>query len=165
MEEKTMGFLASLIGGPIVGIFGSLISGFMSIYERKQKLDERREEMSHELKLQEMNINARGKELESEALIAHTQAVAESLAASYQHDASYGPIGQIAATVLRFVRPALTFLLLGLVGSIYFTMPEGKIAQPDGVVTTLGEMVIFKIMFLSEVAVTWWFLDRRRTNK
>ena len=160
-----MGFLASLVGGPIVGVLGSLVSGFMSIWEHKQKIEERGLEMAHELRLQEMNIQARSQELESEALIAHTNAVAQSLAASYQHDASYGPVGQTAATVLRFVRPALTGFLLVLTAAIYFTMPDGAIVGEDGVVSTISEMVILKIMFLSEVAVTWWFLDRRRSNK
>jgi hypothetical protein len=160
-----MGFLVTLFAGPFAGILGSLISAGTSFFERKQKMEERAAEMAQEIKLQEMNIAARGQEMENEALIAHTNAVAQQLEASYQHDASYGPVGQTAATVLRFVRPALTFLLIGLVALIYFTMPDAQIVDDVGVATSLGEMVVLKVLFLAEAATVWWFLDRRRTNK
>lgn len=160
-----MGFLVSLFAGPFAGIFGSLISSGVSFFERKQKMEERVMDYAQEIKLQEMNIAARGQELESEAAIAHTAAVAKSLAASYKHDASYGPVGQTAATVLRFVRPVLTVLLLALTTAVYFSMPDGQIVGTDGVVSSIGELVILKILFLTEAAVVWWFLDRRKTNK
>ena len=54
-----MGFLATLVGGHIVGILGSLISGVMSAWERKQQLEERKLDYAHEISLQEMNIAAR----------------------------------------------------------------------------------------------------------
>jgi len=160
-----MGFIASLIGGPIVGVLGSIVSGAVSYFERKQKMEERQQDYAQEIKLQEMNIAARSNELESEEAIAHTSAVASALRASYKHDASYGPVSQTMASVLRCVRPALTFLLLGLTAAVYFTMPDGHIVGDDGSVTTIGEMVVLKIMFLTEVALTWWFLDRRKSNK
>lgn len=160
-----MGFLVSLLGGPIVGVLGSAISAGVGYFERKQKIEEKKLDYAQETKLQEMNIAARSAEMESEAAIAHTAAVSKSLEASYKHDASYGLVGETAATVLRFVRPALTVFLLLLVTVIYFTLPEAKVVGVDGVATTVGEMVILKIMFLSEVALTWWFVDRRKSNK
>lgn len=160
-----MGFLVSLLGGPIVGVLGSAISAGVGYFERKQKMEEKQMDYAQETKLQEMNIAARSAEMESEAAIAHTAAVAKSLSASYKHDASYGQVSQTAATVLRFVRPVLTVFLLLLVAVVYFTLPESKIVGEDGVATTVGEMVVLKIMFLSEVALTWWFVDRRKANK
>lgn len=160
-----MGFLVSLFAGPFAGILGSIISAGTSYFERKQKAEERAAEMAHEVKLQEMNIAARGQEMENEALIAHTNAVAQQLEASYGHDASYGPVSASAATVLRFVRPALTFLLIGLVALIYFTMPEAQIVDDSGAARDIGELIVLKVMFLAEASVTWWFLDRRRSNK
>ena len=160
-----MGFLVSLLGGPIVGVLGSAISAGMSYLERKQKIEETKLEFAQEIKLQEMNIKARSEEMESELLIAQTEAVTQQLSASYQHDASYGQVGQGAATVLRFVRPALTFGLLALVAIVYFTMPEAQIVDENGVASSLGELVVLKILFLTEVALTWWFIDRRKTNK
>jgi hypothetical protein len=160
-----MGFLVSLFAGPFAGIFGSLISSGVSYFEKKQKMEERQMDYAQEITLQKMNIEARSQELESEAAIAHTAAVASGLRASYKHDASYGPVGQTAATVLRFVRPALTFMLLGLTAAVYFTMPDGQIVGEDGVVSSIGELVVLKILFLGETATVWWFLDRRRSNK
>ena len=160
-----MGFLVSLLGGPIIGVLGSAISAGVGYFERKQKIEEKQLDYAQETKLQEMNIAARSAEMESEAAIVHTAAVSKSLEFSYKHDASYGPVGETAATVLRFVRPALTVFLLLLVTVIYFTLPEAKVVGVDGVATTVGEMVILKIMFLSEVALTWWFVDRRKSNK
>ena len=55
----------------------------MSFLERKQKIEEKKLEFAQELKLQEMNIRARSEEMESELLIAQTEAVTQQLSASY----------------------------------------------------------------------------------
>lgn len=160
-----MGFLASiastLFAGPAVGLFGSLISGVMGFFERKQQLEHDKAKWSHETTLQELNISARSQELESEDRIAQTAMIAETLKGSYEHDASYGKPSQGAANVLRFVRPLLAFTLLALVGWFWFSVPMMEVGDD----LTLREAIVLKTLFLAEVAVTWFFADRRRANK
>lgn len=160
-----MGFLGSiattLFAGPAVGLFGSLISGVMGYFERRQQLEHDKAKWAHETSLQELNMKARGQELEAEDQIAQTHMISETLKGSYEHDASYGPTSPWASNALRFVRPLLAFSLLGLVGWFWFSAPLMQVADN----LTLREAIVLKTLFLAEVAVTWFFADRRRANK
>ncbi|MDX9863091.1 MAG: hypothetical protein RBS99_19455 [Rhodospirillales bacterium] len=159
-----MGWLVSLFGGPLAGLLGSIVSGAIGYFERKQQIAADKARFAHEEKLQTMNIEARGRELEQEDLIAQTRAIADTLAASYQHDASYGPVSKGAAAGLRWVRPGLTIFLLVLVAALWFTAPDGAITIGDETMT-IKERIVSSILFMAEAAMTWWFADRRRANK
>lgn len=161
-----MGFLVSLFGGPLAGLLGSLVSGVFGYFEKKQQIEADKARYAHEAKLQEMNIAARGQELEQEALIAQTQAMAEMMKGSYDHDASYTTARSPAvATALPFFRPLVTITLVGATVTLAFHVsPEGVIQVGDETMT-IREKVIGSIIFMSEAAVTWWFADRRRSNK
>lgn len=134
-----------IFGGGATGLFGSLVSRGFSFFEKKQ-------DYKHELALQELHIQTRGMELESEEAIAGSVAAATIREASYLHDASYGVPSPKAATVLRFVRPVLTLLLLTLVAVIWATLtPEQEEMQLQ---------IISTILYLATVAFTWWFGSR-----
>ncbi len=147
-----MGFITTLLAGPVVGLLGSVFNGIMGIVERKQKMAERAAEYSHETNLLKMNIDARGQEMENEALIAQTDAVSQMVQKSYGHDAIYADSSSKSVQKLSFFRPLLTLLMLGLVAAIYFTTEDLGI-QVD---------ITMTILFLFEVAMTWWFADRAR---
>jgi hypothetical protein len=104
----------------------------------------------HEVALLQMNIDARGQEMENEAMIAQVQATAEMLKGSYEHDASYGPVGPKAASVLRFMRPALTFTALILAAALVYTVGGSE----------TKETAVLRVLTLAEIAFTWWFADR-----
>lgn len=159
-----MGFLVSLFGGPLAGLLGSLVSGVVGYFEKKQQIAADQAKFAHEEKLQEMNIAARGNELEHEDLIAQTKAITDTLGASYQHDASYGAVSPGAAAALRWVRPGLTIFLLVLVAIVWFTAPDGAITVGDETMT-IREKIVASILFMAEASLTWWFADRRRANK
>jgi hypothetical protein len=108
-------------------------------------------EFDQELQLQELQITARKDELESEQLIVQTQADSDIKTASYAHDASYGPTTPIIASILRFVRPVLTFGLLGFSGYIFFSVQDDP---------TIVRELSNQMMFLTTTAVAWWFGDR-----
>ena len=161
-----MGFLATLIAGPALGVVGSFISSILGMIEKKQELkheeirQQRRDEQ--EIRLQEMNLQARGEEREHEGYINYTNAVTDQLQASYAHDASYGSVYKWAATLLRFVRPGLTVLLLWLVYYFWGTVPNDMVHLDLGL--PMKEAIISKTLIMAEMAVTWWFLDRRKQN-
>ncbi|HKJ74551.1 MAG TPA: hypothetical protein VKA19_10580 [Alphaproteobacteria bacterium] len=160
-----MGFLISLFAGPFAGILGSIISGFVSYFERKQEIEADKARYAHELKLQEMNIAARGQEMEHEADIAQMHADTQMLSDSYIHDASYGEVYTWAATALRFVRPVLTIGLIALVWWIYNTVADGGLITIGDETMTVREKIVASVLFMAEAALTWWFADRRRGNK
>lgn len=144
--------LITLLSGPLLGIFGSVISGVTGYFERKQKIEERREEMAHERSLQELNMKARGQEIENEQAIATMNADSRNLAASYKHDASVGETSIWVNNTLRLVRPVLTIYLLSIVTYLVVANTAGLTIQE----------IAMKVLFLAEVAVSWWFADRRR---
>lgn len=155
----------SLLAGPATGLFGSLVSnifgGIAGYFKRKQELQAQKLQQDHETNLLQMNISARGQEMENEQMIAQMAAAADMLAASYQHDASYGPVSTKVAAVLRFVRPVLTLLLLILTGTIYFTSLDAATITVGEETMTIKDKVVMSVLFMTEAAVFWWFADRR----
>jgi len=144
--------ITSLIGGPIVGIVGSLLSNVVSYFEKKQAMEADAMRFAHERGLLADQLKARGQELESEEAIAETAAAAKALAGSYSHDKGYGETGPVLNGVLRCVRPALTIFLLAMVAWMLVAKTPGIELQA----------VALKILFLAEVAVSWWFASRIR---
>ena len=143
--------IASVLTGGATGIIGSAIGTVGRFFEKKQELKQIKLEFDQELSLQQLQITARKDELESEQAIVQSQADASIKTASYSHDASYGLSTPIIASILRFVRPVLTFGLLGFSGYIFFSVQDDP-----GVVRELSN----QIMFLTTTAVAWWFGDR-----
>lgn len=160
-----MGFLTTLLLGPAAGLVGSLLSnlfgGIGAYFKRKQDLEAQQLKQDHETKLLEMNIAARGQEMESEQLIAQADAMAQMLSASYRHDASYGPVSTAAAAWLRAVRPVLTFTLVLLTGAIFFYSSNTASITIGVEVMTVHDKIITSVLLMTEIAVSWWFADRR----
>jgi hypothetical protein len=150
-----LGIATSVFGGPIVGVLGSVVSGVVGYFEKKQQIESDKLKFQHEEALLDKQIAARTSEMESEEAIAGMAADAAALKGSYRHDASYGETGPIIASVLRLVRPMLTLILIGLVALI--------VVLDDSAIDRQG--VALKVLFLAEVAVTWWFADRRKAAK
>ena len=140
--------IASVLTGGATGIIGSAIGTVGRFLEKRQELKQMKLEFDQELQLQQLQITARKDELESEQAIVQTQAESDIKTASYSHDASYGVSTPIISSILRFVRPALTFGLLGFSGYIFFSVQEDP--------STVRELSN-QILFLTSPAVAWWF--------
>ena len=143
--------IASVLTGGATGIVGSLIGTVGRYFDNKQKIKQMSLEFDQEYKLQELQITSRKEELESEEAIARMETNAAMKTASYAHDASYGPASVTIASILRFVRPVLTFVLLGFVVYIFWQANDDKALVFD---------LSNQIMFLTTTAVAWWFGDR-----
>ena len=155
------GGILTMLLGPLTGIAGSAIGTLTKWLEHRQRMAELDRQQAHELKLQQLNIQARGQELEQEALIAQTQAHADAMAASYRHDASAGQTHKWVASALRLMRPLFTLILIVLAGVIYFF--ASPVDLVDG--KSVREHVALTVIYLAEVAVTWWFADRARGSR
>jgi hypothetical protein len=141
-----LGLLTTVIGGPLFGVVGSIVTNVLgAITEARRQASE----YAHIEKMTELNAKFKAEEMEHDRAKTELVTDAKMLAASYRHDASYGAVAPWAATALRFVRPLLTFLLIGMV--IWF-FAAGDVGR---------EMIVSKTLFLAEMALTWWFVDRR----
>ena len=153
-----MGALISLLGGPLVGLFGSAVSAFFKGQEAKQALEAKRIDQAHELALLARQAEARAAETENERAIATVDAVSRQVTASYQADAAAVPGHAWAADLKALARPFFTLLLIVLSGAVYFTF------DPLDGINPIQEHIVGSILFLTEVAVAWWFGDRARAS-
>lgn len=153
------GIIATILGGPIMGLLGSVVSAFTKEREHKMNLEDKRADQAHELALLSKHAAQRGAELENDRAIAEADAVSRSVVASFQHDAaSAGHSYPWVDAIKTLFRPAITLLLVALAGAIYFTFDAAT------TINALQEHIVYSILFLGEVAVTWWFADRARNS-
>lgn len=138
--------LVALAGGG-TGLLGSLFGRVAGFFERKQKMKEKELDYAHELNVQALNMQEASQERESEERIVQSVQDTKVVTASYKHDASYGE------SLLRWVRPALTFILMILAAVVYLTMDDADKTQ-----------IGVQILYLTTLSVTWWFADRGRSK-
>lgn len=145
-------FILSALFGGVTGLAGSLLSGVMSLANEWMRGKNDQRLFDHEFRLQQLNIEARGKELESELAIADTYAAATIREASYEHDTGYGPTYKWVASALRMVRPVVTILLCVLTYMIWQQSQDPALRYDIGV----------QVVYLTGMAIAWWFGDRRQ---
>ena len=145
-----MSLLTTVLGGPLFGVVGSVVTNLIGSYQEAKR---QQREYEHIEKMTKLNAEFKAQEAEHELTRTQVEAGAAGLKASYQHDALYGAVSMWAANILRFVRPGLTFLLLGLVAVFFFA---GDVDRST---------IVLKVTFMAEMAVSWWFVDRRIQGK
>ncbi len=136
--------------GAVTGIFGSLVTSGLKIWEKRLALQELDLKQKHEVLLLQEQAKIRGQEMEHESMLADLKASIDARLASYTHDSSYGD------SKLQWVRPGITLLLYGLVGVFWFSI--GDIVTPEG--SSMQNMVVFAIVDYAGMATAWWFGDR-----
>ena len=141
--------ILALLAGGGTGLIGSVVGRVAGFFEQKQKFKQQLAEYDHELKLLGLQQQQRTEEREHEADITEYQEDTKTLTASMQHDTSYGD------SLLRWVRPVLTLLLVALVFTIYLTTSDLDIKG----------QVVAQVLFLTSTAFSWWFADRSGRNK
>ncbi|MFC3231258.1 hypothetical protein ACFOGJ_28680 [Marinibaculum pumilum] len=142
--------LFSALFGGATGLIGTLVGKVFGWLELREKRKTLVLEQAHELALFDRQAELRQTELESERVLAETEAWRSARVASYSHDGAAGESYRWVAAVLRLVRPALTLTLLLLTGWVVMR------------VTDLGlrAEVSSQIVYLAAMAVAWWFGDR-----
>ena len=155
--------IASILTGGATGLLGTLISGGIGYFERKQRHQQ-------EIDLRKVDLEiARGEAQSAERVAAIEAESRESdsgwrvLEASHQAAGVRWSQGDSAwlvfVDVVRgLIRPALTLGFLALAGVIYFTLP---IAPPAEV----GVRLIDTVLYLATTTTLWWFGTRpKRTG-
>tara|TARA_Y100000310_G_scaffold99732_1_gene97582 strand:- start:465 stop:932 length:468 start_codon:yes stop_codon:yes gene_type:complete len=154
-----MGFLMTLFGGPLVGLLGSLATGWFKGKEEERAAVSRQAEYDQEYRLQVLQGEQRSQDAENDLAIAQADAAARAVTASMGHDTALtAKESRWVTNTKALVRPALTGGLVALVGLMYFRGPGADASALQNEIAT-------GILFLAEVAVTWWFGDRARASK
>ena len=145
--------MANLVGlgmdaaaGGVFGIIGTALGRIASYFERKQEMEQERLRWGHELKLHELQMQARQQETEMELAIAEQQGSWRGLEASINADANTGAASKWVINTLRLVRPVLTLLLWLITAWIFSKTGDAGIVN--------------SAVFAATAATLWWFGDR-----
>ena len=139
-----------MILGAAFGLAGSLINRGVGYFEKKQEITVEEKRREHELAI--ANITA-----QKDISVASIKSAADSLAASYVHDASMGKPSQWVINIKQLMRPGITLYALVLVTILWFTLPDNFFDARNLIIDAIVEMLA--------MTVTWWFADRGRRKK
>jgi len=152
------GLFGSAIGGSGLGLIGTVVGKTFGWLEQKEKNKTLLAQNAHELNLIQEQAKIKQVEMESEYMIAQMEADANIRTAAYQHDASYGETPMWCSSILRLVRPVVTLLLMGMSAYIYWK------AYDFGDWTTT-KMLAEEVVFMTSLAITFWFGSRPANRK
>lgn len=148
----------SAAGGGVFGFLGSIANRAAGYFETRQRLAHERASWDHEMALQDLQMRARAEETEQEIDLTNVQGSWAGFRQSIESAAT--PSGSPVLDMVRgIVRPLLTLLLVGLSFAIfvYVMRDEGM-----GDRSVMIRFFIVEILFLTSMAVAWWFGDRGR---
>lgn len=134
------------VAGGIFGIFGTALGRVAGFFERKQSYEQEQARWGHEVRLHELNMQARAVETEMELALTAQAGSWSGLNASIRADAATGKASLWVINILRLVRPVLTLLLWFITAWIFLRTQTPAIAEAA--------------VFAATAATLWWFGDR-----
>lgn len=184
--------LASIFGGGMTGLFGSIVSGILGIFRTKYEI--KKLESEHQFEIDKMRVESEimDKEYAHKKDLAVIEAESEMeksadtlMKASYKHDgATYSgeftenavnkwPWLSIPFILVDFfrglIRPLMT-AYLSIVVTYMYVMANG-ILNSNGMSFSpekffeVYNLITMTILYLATTCVSWWFGDRMITKK
>ena len=153
MIDGLFGSLVGAASGGILGLAGSLVNKVANYFATQQQMKFEELKNRHSLALMDKQAQLQQMQIDGKFQITALETDSENLVASYKHDASYGETYKWAASLLRFVRPGLTFGILGIFIYVFYT------ANEFGHVSMIENMSS-QISLLASMCLSWWFSDR-----
>ncbi len=154
--------LLGVVSGGATGLIGSVLSGAAKFFTDRQN-------QAHELRVMDVELQHMDREAEIAKQIKELEMEGVEAAASWRGlEASYEESGKrwsttesgwiVMVDVVRgLMRPLLTLGLVVLTTVIYFTLTD-----PDD---ELRARIIATVLYLTSLALSWWFADRQITKK
>lgn len=149
--EGIIGATGALFGsagmGGITGILGSFANGWLKQKRFPQEMELEKMRFEHKLRLMETKHSQVGmmKSYDSEIALAEN-------------------VPSWAAGIKTLWRPALTMLLIGLTGFIFYFLSTGELTLETGTPSTeIMTYLVRTIVFTTATAILWWFGDRAQT--
>ncbi len=154
--------LLGVVSGGATGLIGSVLSGAVKFFTDRQN-------QAHELRVMDVELQHMDREAEIAKQIKELEMEGVEAAASWRGlEASYEESGKrwsttesgwiVMVDVVRgLMRPLLTLGLVVLTTVIYFTLTD-----PDD---ELRARIIATVLYLTSLALSWWFADRQITKK
>ena len=149
--------VSGLFGGG-VGLLGTLVGRVFGWLEEREKIKRLAIQNEHELKLQQMQFDARSAEREHEYAITELSTEADMRTDSYQQDAAIGSTYRWVNAVRALMRPLLTVISISAV--MYVITLLNQLGDYSGLRDALTQL-----NFLATTAFVWWFGSRDTSKK
>lgn len=160
-----LGGAVSVASGGIFGVLGSVIGvGAKWLQERqRQKWEEKK--WSHEIALQELNMQARAQETEQELAIVSQEGSWQGLSESVRADAAVQNTHKWVNDVRALFRLILTAGLWILAAVVFYKIVGGSLTEwiDRQTSTELVRYMVYTVFFCASSATMWWFGDRALT--
>lgn len=156
-----LGSVVSAGSGGILGIAGSLVSGFFKGKQKKAENAFKQLEWDQEARMMELNMKADQVETENELELARSQGSYTGLEQSLRAEAAIGPTHMIVSDLKALFRPFLTLSLWGMAAYVFIKVvqnPSGILTEAE--VLELIRYMVYSVFFCASTATTWWFGDR-----
>lgn len=144
-----LGIAASAAGGGLFGVLGTALGRVASFFETRQKHTQEQAAWSHELKLHELNMQAKAAETEQEIALAAAAGSWSGLSASIEAEAAIGDSYPWVNAVRALTRPVLTVLLWAIAALVFLAADAAGRAA-----------IVETVVFAATAATLWWFGDR-----
>ena len=170
MLEVILGILGSAGGGAVTGVFGAIVSGVFQTLNAKTDIKKKELELQHEVKLQELQFQARKDETENERQIAADSLTAEAYTAAIKHDVALGKADGVwgwVNSVRALMRPFLTVVMLSLTGYITYVLFSGGLHAFIGEtkVAELVEYIVNTVVYTTTTIVLFFFGARENRKR
>jgi len=154
------GLVAAGSGG-VLGVLGSLVSGFFKGKQQKADREFEEKKWSHEENLHKLQMESRAQETEDERELVTLQGSQEGMLESIKADTAIGPVHMWVNDFKACFRPFLTIALWILALIVFRSLVRNpdEILEPEQVIQLVRYMV-YTVFFCASTATTWWFGDR-----
>lgn len=165
---KLLDFLTGGGLGALAGALSGIAGKFLDLKAKDKEIELRKVDHAHELALRDKDREMAAQEASSKLQIHQTDADAgvaiadlSALAKSYEADrATYGDhtLGRIVDFVRGITRPLLTYVGMALVVAV--TLRALRLLSSIGLSQEALADILGQGMFISSMAITWWFAAR-----
>lgn len=165
--------LASILGGGLTGLLGSVATGVLEYKTRKLDIELQKEKYANEIALKKVDAEMMTKEWAAKVEVEDSKAFNTSLTSepAVYHEGKLTKEQNWLMVVLDFlrgvIRPGLTLYLCAITTVIYVKaarLLNGEVILP-GMAYDLVTQIINTILYLTTTCVLWWFGTRNKTPK
>lgn len=149
MEGDWFGLAASAAGGGVFGVVGTALGRVAGFFETRQKQVFEQSRWQHDLKVRELDMEARKLHTETEIQLQTSKGSWEGLSASLSADAALESGYPIVNAIRALTRPTLTLLLWLITALVFFHVDRALQAR-----------IVETSVFAATAATLWWFGDR-----
>jgi hypothetical protein len=157
MGDVVSVIVSGLFGGG-VGLLGTLVGRVFGWLEEREKIKRLAIQNEHELKLQQMQFDARSAEREYEYAITELSTEADMRTSSYQQDGVIGSTYKWVNAVRALMRPLLTVMAISAL--MYVIILLNQLGDYTGLREAMAQL-----NFLAMTAYVWWFGSRDTSKK